>query len=38
MSDVSGLMEIAEVALSKLSGGHVLDVATGSGGFITFLM
>jgi len=31
-------MESAEEALSNLSGGHVLDVATGSGGFITFLM
>ena len=31
-------MDTGEEALSKLSGGHVLDVATGSGGFIQFLM
>jgi len=31
-------MELAEETLGNLSGGHVLDVATGSGGFITFLM
>ena len=31
-------METAEDALSKLSGGDVLDVATGSGGFVNFLM
>ncbi len=30
-------METAEDALSKLSGGYVLDVATGGGGFINFL-
>jgi ubiquinone/menaquinone biosynthesis C-methylase UbiE len=38
MNDRGGLMETAEAALSELSGGHVLDVATGSGGFVTFLM
>jgi ubiquinone/menaquinone biosynthesis C-methylase UbiE len=38
MSDRSGTMDTGEEALSKLSGGHVLDVATGGGGFITFLM
>jgi ubiquinone/menaquinone biosynthesis C-methylase UbiE len=38
MSEKSGLMESAEEALSNLSGGHVLDVATGNGGFITYLM
>jgi ubiquinone/menaquinone biosynthesis C-methylase UbiE len=31
-------METAEGALSQLSGGYVLDVATGGGGFINFLM
>ena len=31
-------METAEDALSKLSGGYVLDVATGGGGFVNFLM
>jgi len=38
MSERSTLMESAEEALSNLSGGHVLDVATCNGGFITFLM
>jgi ubiquinone/menaquinone biosynthesis C-methylase UbiE len=38
MNERSGLMESAEDTLGNLSGGHVLDVATGSGGFITFLM
>jgi SAM-dependent methyltransferase len=38
MRDRSGLMETGEEALSKLSGGHVLYVATGGWGFITFLM
>jgi ubiquinone/menaquinone biosynthesis C-methylase UbiE len=38
MDDQSGFLESAEEALSKISGGHVLDVATGSGGFITFLL
>src|SRR4030042_7175323 len=31
-------METAEDALIKLSGGYVLDVATGGGGFVNFLM
>ncbi len=31
-------VEAAEKALSSISGGYVLDVATGNGGFITFLM
>jgi ubiquinone/menaquinone biosynthesis C-methylase UbiE len=38
MIDRSGLMESGEEALSRISGGHVLEVATGSGGFVTFLM
>jgi ubiquinone/menaquinone biosynthesis C-methylase UbiE len=38
MSEPSGMMESAEEALSNLSGGRVLDAATGNGGFITFLM
>jgi len=38
MGDKNELLETAEEALSKLSGGSVLDVATGGGGFITFLM
>jgi ubiquinone/menaquinone biosynthesis C-methylase UbiE len=32
------MTETAEEALCKLSGGTVLDVATGGGGFIDFLM
>jgi ubiquinone/menaquinone biosynthesis C-methylase UbiE len=31
-------METAEESLGKLSGGYVLDVATGNGGFINFLV
>jgi len=31
-------METAEDALGKLTGGYVLDVATGGGGFVNFLM
>jgi ubiquinone/menaquinone biosynthesis C-methylase UbiE len=38
MSDGNGLMKTGEKALNKLSAGSVLDVATGSGGFISFLM
>ena len=38
MSNFSKLTETAEEALCKLSGGTVLDVATGGGGFIDFLM
>jgi ubiquinone/menaquinone biosynthesis C-methylase UbiE len=38
MDDQNDIIETAEAALSKLSGGSVLDVATGGGGFITFLM
>jgi len=38
MSKRSAVIESAEETLSNLSGGHILDVATGSGGFITFLM
>ena len=38
MNDQSGLLDTAEAALSKIGGGRVLDVATGSGGFITFLL
>ena len=38
MSYQSGFMESAVEALGKISAGQVLDVATGSGGFITFLM
>jgi len=38
MNDQSGFLESAEEALGKISAGRVLDVATGSGGFITFLM
>lgn len=38
MNDRSELVETAEEALSKLFGGKMLDVATGNGGFITFLM
>ena len=34
----SGMLEPAEEALRQLSGGRVLDAATGNGGFITFLM
>ncbi|NJD59794.1 MAG: class I SAM-dependent methyltransferase [Anaerolineales bacterium] len=34
----TGKMDSAEVALSKLEAGQVLDVATGNGGFITFLL
>jgi ubiquinone/menaquinone biosynthesis C-methylase UbiE len=38
MSHHSEMMGTAEEALSLLSGGNVLDVATGSGDFINFLM
>lgn len=38
MNDMSRSAETAEGALSTISGGNVLDIATGSGGFITFLM
>ena len=38
MSEQGNFMESAEKTLGNLSGGHVLDVATGNGGFITFLM
>jgi ubiquinone/menaquinone biosynthesis C-methylase UbiE len=38
MDDQNERVEKAEEALGKLSGGHILDVATGGGGFITFLM
>ncbi len=34
----SGIADSAEKALGELAGGHILDVATGSGGFITFLL
>jgi ubiquinone/menaquinone biosynthesis C-methylase UbiE len=37
MEHQNEMVETAEEALSKLSGGRVLDVATGGGGFITFL-
>jgi ubiquinone/menaquinone biosynthesis C-methylase UbiE len=37
MNNQSEITETAEDALNKLSGGHVLDVATGGGGFINFL-
>ena len=38
MKEESSLVEAAEEALHKISAGNVLDVATGSGGFISFLM
>jgi SAM-dependent methyltransferase len=38
MGDQSDLLESADKALGKISAGRVLDVATGSGGFITFLI
>lgn len=38
MSDKNSTVETAEDALSRLSAGEVLDVATGRGGFISFLM
>ncbi len=38
MNKFSEMIETAEEALSKLSGGLVLDVATGTGGFINFLI
>jgi ubiquinone/menaquinone biosynthesis C-methylase UbiE len=38
MDDQNEIVETAEKALSKFSGGRVLDVATGVGGFITFLI
>ena len=38
MDEQNEIVETAEEVLSKLSGGSVLDVATGGGGFITFLM
>jgi ubiquinone/menaquinone biosynthesis C-methylase UbiE len=38
MDNRSGFLESAEEALSKFSGGYILDVATGSGGFVTFLL
>jgi ubiquinone/menaquinone biosynthesis C-methylase UbiE len=34
----SSKMDSAEVVLSKLDAGQVLDIATGNGGFITFLL
>jgi ubiquinone/menaquinone biosynthesis C-methylase UbiE len=37
MEQHTDLVDTAKVALSKISAGHILDVATGSGGFITFL-
>jgi 2-polyprenyl-3-methyl-5-hydroxy-6-metoxy-1,4-benzoquinol methylase len=36
--DNPNTMETAETALSRLEAGKVLDVATGNGGFITFLL
>ncbi len=38
MTNRSGVVESAEKAMSELTGGSILDVATGSGGFITFLL
>jgi ubiquinone/menaquinone biosynthesis C-methylase UbiE len=38
MDEQNEIVETAEKALSKLSGGRVLDVATGSGGFISYLI
>jgi ubiquinone/menaquinone biosynthesis C-methylase UbiE len=37
MDDQIEMVDTAEETLSRLIGGRVLDVATGSGGFITFL-
>ena len=38
MSDELDAAETAEQALGRLSAGNVLDVATGRGGFISFLL
>jgi ubiquinone/menaquinone biosynthesis C-methylase UbiE len=38
MAQPTELMETSEQALNQISGGRVLDVATGVGGFITFLI
>ena len=38
MDGRDGFVEPVEEALSKIHAGHILDVATGSGGFITFLL
>jgi ubiquinone/menaquinone biosynthesis C-methylase UbiE len=38
MNERDGKLETAEKAFSKLSAGRVLDVATGGGGFITYLV
>ncbi len=38
MSGNNATLYTAEEALSTISGGKILDVATGSGGFITFLL
>jgi ubiquinone/menaquinone biosynthesis C-methylase UbiE len=38
MEDQKELLETAEEALNQLSGGNVLDVATGNGGFISYLV
>jgi SAM-dependent methyltransferase len=37
MDEQNEIVETAEAALSNLSAGRILDVATGGGGFITFL-
>ena len=38
MDGRTGVVDPAEEALSKICAGNLLDVATGSGGFITFLL
>jgi ubiquinone/menaquinone biosynthesis C-methylase UbiE len=38
MMDQNISLEKAEQALGQISAGHILDVATGNGGFITFLL
>jgi SAM-dependent methyltransferase len=38
MNDQNSTMDPAEVAMGKISGGLVLDVATGSGGFVGYLI
>jgi SAM-dependent methyltransferase len=38
MDGQSGFVEPVEEALGQICAGHILDVATGSGGFITFLL
>ena len=38
MSDQNISLEKAEQALGQISAGHILDVATGNGGFITYLL